>query len=843
MKTQKTVLALALGLALATLAGTAQAVDKNWNCTNSTWQTSACWSPAGLPGSSDAVTVPTVSSANTVLKIDGTTGTANASGVLIDSTVSGKTVTLQQTGGTLATAGSVKVGNSSTGAYTQSAGSLSATSEWIGLSGSGTFTQSGGTNTVSSVLSVGDFSGSHGTYNLSGTGSLTVSVERIGSAGTGTFTQSGGTHTVNSDLVLGIYSGSNGSYTLSSGSLSSVSERFGSSGTGAFTQSGGTHTVDNNLTLGEYGGSNGTYTQSGGTLTVNGNIVNGSGSSTFNLHGGTLNVAGSLGLDYFNIGTSGPGCYTQSSGTHTVGTLTINNGSYTLAGGSLTVSTGLDNGGVFQLAGGTLTGGGALANNGLVSGYGTISGSGGFSNNGLVTQAGGHITLVNSGANANYGNMDLAGGYQLKLNGVMLSNSGTLNLNGALLTGTGTFANLAGGTVAGRGSITSDFSNAGMLAVTGGTLNISKAFGNSGVIEMTGPTSTLAGGAIGNSGTIQGHGNIGNAIVNNGSIDATGGALNLTGTVNNAAGGTLRASSGNKVLAVNGITSNAGLISLAGGTVDSNGTTLNSAGRIVGYGVLATGGLSNSGNMMLSGGTATVNGNVTNAVTGKIEVAYSPAVFTGDVVNYGQFKTTQTNVAFAGSYTEHGSFISDPSNNAFTDVVIAADGYWTGGAGDNFLISGNFENHSLQNTLWNTGAASLVLNGTAPQDLYLAGADLGASFAGYADNFAWGVLEIAPSQSLVFADGNASPGAALYVGEVTGVAISGGTVTNIDGNGFNLYYNPTLASNAYLGGMSYALTDGGLLAPAVPEPETWAMLLAGLGLVGVMARRRERAEA
>ncbi len=39
----------------------------------------------------------------------------------------------------------------------------------------------------------------------------------------------------------------------------------------------------------------------------------------------------------------------------------------------------------------------------------------------------------------------------------------------------------------------------------------------------------------------------------------------------------------------------------------------------------------------------------------------------------------------------------------------------------------------------------------------------------------------------------------------------------------------------------YALSE--TLTVPVPEPETWAMLLAGLGLVGAAVRRRKQAEA
>jgi hypothetical protein len=38
----------------------------------------------------------------------------------------------------------------------------------------------------------------------------------------------------------------------------------------------------------------------------------------------------------------------------------------------------------------------------------------------------------------------------------------------------------------------------------------------------------------------------------------------------------------------------------------------------------------------------------------------------------------------------------------------------------------------------------------------------------------------------------------------------------------------------------YNLHDVTLTVVAVPEPETWGMLLAGLGLVGFAARRRGR---
>ncbi len=90
------------------------------------------------------------------------------------------------------------------------------------------------------------------------------------------------------------------------------------------------------------------------------------------------------------------------------------------------------------------------------------------------------------------------------------------------------------------------------------------------------------------------------------------------------------------------------------------------------------------------------------------------------------------------------------------------------------------------------------------------GANDGSSAAGYVDNFAWGELEDRRRQRHHLADGNSTPGGGFYVGVVAGAILSGLDVTNIDGApGLDIYYNPGLAGNAYLGDKTYALTGGG----------------------------------
>ncbi len=804
-------------------------------------------------------------------------------------------------------AGSLCIGDSGAGTFTQTGGTNQTnTSMYVGYNpgSSGLYDHSAGTNTVTQDLVLGyhDASGStpaaSGTYKLSGTGSLSANNEYIGYIGTGTFTQTGGanqtntsmyvgynrgssglydhsagTNTVTQDFILG-YNGASGStpaasgaYKLSgTGSLSANNEYIGYSGTGTFTQTGGTNTATGSVVIAETLTATGSsYNLMGGTLTAGAITLNAGGA--FSQNGGTLNAAvfnqtgGTVQGDLQNGGTfnytSGDfqgrlvnngvvnfnADFTAGNGMEHYTDLTIG------AGRTITLNgAGLANYGSITLAGGVLTGSGALANYNYMSGYGTIGGSGGFVNQGVLHLTG-NLTVSNVGSNVNYNEIDLAGpGKYLNLASYYaeLSNQGAINLNGSSMIGPGTVDNSYGGVIAGNGSITGNFSNsAGTLLVSGNT-NVSGAFANGGLISLTGASSHLMGGAIANTGTIQGQGTVGNSIANTGIIETRGGDLTLSGQslVNNK-GGQINVDSGNKLIATTGIAGNAGTISFNNSIFDNNGHAMSNTGVISGYGVFRTGGLTNSGNVALTGGSSTVNGDVLNQTGATVQVAYSPAVFTGAFTNYGTFKLTETKVTFANGYTEHGSYLSDPGTTSIAgNANIDTTGYWQGGIGDNWSITGGFLNNSTQNTKWDTGLSTIALTGSGNHVFRLMGTDKGAIMGGYTNNFAWGTLSITGGGSVTLTADSTSR-YAQYVTTILGVTLNSGQVTNISeatGSDLNIYYLASAAGNAYLNDKIYNLTGGGELIPvsgatpgSVPLPP--AVLLLAPGLAGLTAMR------
>jgi len=274
-----------------------------------------------------------------------------------------------QSGGTNTIAGgnSLLIGQNSgsTGNYALSAsGSVSDSGsgiggEYVGYNSTGAFTQTGGTNTISGAFSllIGMFTGSNGTYALGGAGTLPVGGgEYVGYESTGTFNQSGGTNTLTSgsSLLVGGFSGSNGTYALSgAGTLSdNGGEYVGYSSLGTFNQTGGTNTITggNSLFIAAFSGSTGTYTLGGGAATVTGNAyVGGSGSSTggtgtLTVNSGQLKITGTL--EIYSGGTAN-----FNGGTSTIGGLLINNGGIVNVNGSLVIDYGSGSDPISTIAG------------------------------------------------------------------------------------------------------------------------------------------------------------------------------------------------------------------------------------------------------------------------------------------------------------------------------------------------------------------------------------------------------------------------------------------------------------------------------------------------------------
>jgi hypothetical protein len=640
--------------------------------------------------------------------------------------------TIVQTGGSNATS-SISVQGSSVYSLqngTLSTGSISLESP----TGIVQFNQTGGSNTITgtgNALMIGGTDQS-GEYLLNGG---TLNVYNSVSIGNGSVSGdtavltvgTGGTMTVDGTLAVANTPGS--AINLNGGTINTLALNDGAT-PGLFHWTTGTLNFISGMTFDPAGPSNEAAFGSSLNL-ISGQTMQASGIEAL---GGVGPFALTVGSGASNIVTGGVVVNAQGSltlsGTYTFTTpsLSQNGGSISASNLNIPVSTS------FSYNGGTFTGAitnagtlgvnsnftiGSISNMGVLalsgfglttslSNFGTITGFGSITtpvadNYGLISQIGGILTINSTASNDNYGTIDLQNGSQLQENGVNLSNDGTFNLSNGSITGTSQLINKADGEVFGPGIISTAFSNSGTLAVPNGTTRTG-SFTNQGVIEMAGAGGVLAGsGTITNSATIEGYGKVAEAVVNNGTIQPVNGVLSFAAPLTNSATGAITAATGSKVLMIGTSTfpSNAGLISLAGGTFDNGGNPLNNTGQIDGYGILSTGGLTNNGTFVLTGGTTNVNGPVTNSAGKTLFVKNQPAIFSGAVINNGTIKTTSTTVTFTGSYTGN-AYVSDPSTNIFqNNVTIVPGGLMTGAAGDEYLMSGGtFTNNG---TYANTG--------------------------------------------------------------------------------------------------------------------------------------------
>jgi len=755
---------------------------------------------------------------------------------------------------------------------------------------SGTYLKTGGTTTLNApMVNYGTVTVSGGTLNLNAGGTFHDG-SSVGSSGGGVVQLTGGTLTAGGAVG---FTATN--FKLSGGTVSGNMTFLGTSEwIGTDFNTSGTATIGAGATMlianaGNHD-FNGHAMVNNGTVNWSAGDLRSGGGGTFTNHATVLDSAASSqvanayggGVTFIN----GPaGSYLKTTGTTTMNVPFVNRGNVTVSGGTLSLNgggvfhdgsgIGGTGGGVAQLTGGTLTAGGTAgftANNfrlsgGQVSGNMTFLGvtewvAGDFNTPGTATIGTGATLNITGGGNhdfnghgwLNQGTVNWQGGHLRSGGGGTLTNQAQWNdtTTGDFTNAYGggaTFVNAAGGTYtksAGTTSMTGvNFTNQGTVSVTGGTLSLIDAtlqggssIGSSGagVVQFVSGTLTASGSIQAQRLQLSG-GTLTGTPTFLGTLSWLGTSLNSTGVTTIGAGATLTIASGaNHDFSGHSIV-NQGTVAWTDGDLRSG-----NGGSVSNQGVWNDSAAAGAVNGAFGGGATFVN-----ASAGTYRKLSGNTTFTVPVTNLGLIDVAGGTLALQGGFTQTGT------------VAVAANALLT----------------ATPSLSFDAGSTLRGAGGVSAGTISLGGATYPGAVGTVGSLALTGVVVFLPGSTVEFDLGGTVPGTQHDQLSITGPATLGGTLAVRFTGGFQSVATAgmtfeLLGATALIGSFAN-VPNGGILTTAdglgtfrvnygvgspyalnqvvlsnfvaVPEPETWALLLLGLAAAGYRGYRRWRRRA
>ncbi len=366
---------------------------------------------------------------------------------------------------------------------------------------------------------------------------------------------------------------------------------------------------------------------------------------------------------------------------------TLNAVSFTMAAGSMTVPLGgvaTSTSGTYSIAGGAVANTGTIGtgtgnclftgtvqNDGTIDiGSGVVTSSGAFTNAGTITGGSGILAVglswVNTAGtfNAQSGTVRVYNGgnpgITITLPGHLYNNVQILNAEADTVSLTTSSTVLGTLEVGGIATLTANTSTINVLGVT--------TIGSGTVVTSTtgGFSFSSAVSSTGSFGTVSGNTSFASTFQNNGTFDISSGTATTTGTLTNAAGGTIRGQTG--TLSLVGSFTNSGTFTAGSGTVRVAGT----AAQTIGGAIYNNFGSIKTAETATMAASSTVLGTLDASGSGGTLSASSNAftvVGVATILSGATVTSTSGTLTFGAAVTSTGSLGSTSGNMAFASTV------------------------------------------------------------------------------------------------------------------------------------------------------------------------------